>query len=121
MSNQREIIEKLLKEGQIHVVFDSRYPGVRLPDSIERRPDQTIALSLKFPEADIEISEYFIGAELLFGSRRFPTTIPFASIWAVKSFVSGDVYMFQAHVPPATRRVDDDVVGPADYSRLTKN
>src|SRR5689334_20943580 len=102
------------------VHLDARKDGVVVPRHFVGQQDLRLNLSYRFGGSHMEIGEESVEATLTFGGSPFRVMIPFASIYALTSHVTGAGLVFPESLPEdilaaLRKEIDLDATqGPAE-------
>jgi len=102
MEGTKELMEKMLGNGDTMLCIDSRHKDVHVPENHRGKADLRLILNLNF-RRPIEVTDDGVRAELLFGGAPFMCWIPYASVWGVYNPNKGEGYLWPAHLPREVR------------------
>jgi stringent starvation protein B len=101
LQEKQKKLESALNEGVVMVYLDVHKPGVRLPSHLETRDYVALNLSYRFSPADLAVNAWGVRATLSFEGRPSPVAIPWSAIFAIRSHVTREFWLFPEDVPKA--------------------
>ncbi len=107
--NKREVLERLLAEGDTMICVDSRHPGVQVPAAHRGDPNLRLILNLGFRHR-IQVLDEGVEAELLFRGEPYLCWIPFESLWAAYDPGTGAGVLWPEHVPLELRSLVEEAM-----------
>lgn len=99
LQEKQSKLEAMLEKGMAMIHLDARKPGVRLPAHLKTQAHLTLNLSYRFSPADLTLNIWGVRATLSFEGRPFATAIPWSAIFAMRSHVSMEFWLFPEDVP----------------------
>jgi len=94
-------LESMLQKGVAMVYVDASKPGVRLPSHLETQPYVALNLSYRFSPPDLALNTWGVRATLSFEGRPFPVAVPWTAIFAMRSQLTMEFWLFPEDVPEA--------------------
>ncbi|MCL2258920.1 MAG: ClpXP protease specificity-enhancing factor SspB [Proteobacteria bacterium] len=99
LQDKQSKLESMLEKGMVMVHLDARKPGVRLPAHLKNQIHLTLNLSHRFSPADLTVNVWGVRATLSFEGRPFPVAIPWSAIFAIRSHITMEFWLFPEDVP----------------------
>lgn len=96
--NKKDLVGSMLDQGLIHILVDTRTPGVDLPEHLMGRVDVKINLSWQFKTL-IELTDQGIFANLSFNGETRQVVIPWFAIYFVGSKQTQEGILFPEDAP----------------------
>ncbi|MHB8418156.1 MAG: ClpXP protease specificity-enhancing factor SspB [Myxococcales bacterium] len=106
---KRAILLRLLSEGMVLVHLDARCDGVKVPAKHAVDPQLRLNLSHRFASRDLCLGEDGVSCTLSFGGAPFHCRLPYDSLYAVTSHVTGESVVWREDMPdglPETRAAE---------------
>ncbi len=97
--SKRDALLAFLDKGMTMVHLDARRDGVVVPKHFNGQQDLRLNLSYRFAGSHMEIGDDLIEATLTFGGAPFRVAIPFSSVYALTSHVTGAGLVFPESLP----------------------
>jgi stringent starvation protein B len=97
--SKRDALLAFLDKGMTMVHLDARRDNVVVPKHFIGQQDLRLNLSYRFAGSHMEIGDELVEATLTFGGAPFRVTIPFASVYALTSHVTGAGLVFPESLP----------------------
>ena len=72
----------LLGEHHFYITFDTDFPGVMIPDTLQKRYPEEMTIVMQHQYWDLEVEEDRFSIVLSFDNVRHSLTVPFASLTA---------------------------------------
>lgn len=95
-----EIFTRLIEAGMVLVNLDTRAPGARVPPQHVGEPQLGLNFSHRFGLDDFSYDERGVRASLSFQGRPFFCDVPWGAVFMLRSYVTGEVVLFPASLPP---------------------
>lgn len=95
-----EIFTRLIDAGMVLVNLDARQPGVRVPPMYEGDAQLGLNFSHRFGLDDFAYDERGVRATLSFQGAGHFCDVPWGAVFMVRSYVTGEVVLFPASLPP---------------------
>lgn len=113
LPSKRQVLERLLGEGNAYVYLDPRSPEVLLPSWLLQQPQVMLHLGygLAVPIPDLELDEDGFSATLSFNRTPVFCRVPWTSVFAIAGD-DGRGHVFLESVPPEVRREIDRAAAP---------
>ena len=92
-------LERLLEFGTVMIFVDSRRHGVTVPPEHLSNPQLPLNLDYAFDIPDFKILEDRVEVSLSFNKKDFFCSLPFSSIYGVRSIPAGEFVVFFDDVP----------------------
>ena len=97
--SKRDALLAFLDKGMTMVHLDARRDGVLVPKHFIGQQDLRLNLSYRFAGSQMEVGDDGIEATLTFGGNPFRVRIPFGSVYALTSHVTGAGLVFPESLP----------------------
>jgi stringent starvation protein B len=97
--SKRDALLAFLDKGMTMVHLDARRDGVLVPKHFIGQQDLRLNLSYRFAGSQMEVGDEGIEATLTFGGNPFRVRIPFGSVYALTSHVTGAGLVFPESLP----------------------
>lgn len=96
---KRAILLRMLSEGMVLVHLDARRDGVQVPQKHATDSQLRLNLSHRFASRDLTLAEEEITCTLSFGGVPYSCRLPYASIYAAASHVTGEAVVWREDLP----------------------
>jgi stringent starvation protein B len=101
-AEKRATLLRLLAEGMVLVHLDARSDGVSVPEKFATDPELRLNLSYRFASRDLTLGPDALSCTLSFGGFPFLCVLPYPSIFAVNSHVTGEAVDWRKDAPAPT-------------------
>ena len=101
LQEKQSKLESMLQKGVVMIYLDARKPGVRLPAHLETQAYVALNLSYRFSPPDLAVNTWGVRATLSFEGRLFPVAVPWPAVFAIRSHVTMEFWLFPEDVPEA--------------------
>jgi len=98
LEKQRKL-EAMLECGVAMVYLDAQKPGVRLPMHLQAHPYVMLNFSYRFSPPDLNVNPWGVSATLSFEGKPFFVSIPWPAVFAMRSQVTMEFWLFPEDVP----------------------
>lgn len=98
-ADKKGVLLRFLERGMAMVHIDPRRELVVLPDHLLKDAHVCLNLSWRFPDANMTVDEFGVRARLHFGGTPYVTALPWPSIFAISSYVTGEGFAWQGDIP----------------------
>jgi stringent starvation protein B len=88
-----------LEHGMVMVHLDARRPGVSVPEALKGENHLRLNLSYKFDPPDLMVNDWGIRSTLSFSGKRFRVAIPWNALFALRSHVTSDSWLYPDDMP----------------------
>jgi len=107
--NKRAPMEVLVGKGIVQVAVDTTYDGVVVPPSFVGGHIM-LNFSYRYRPGDLTIDDFGIRATLSFSGQSFKVEVPWGSVAAMASLVTGEVVEFELEPhEPTFQRASGDI------------
>jgi len=102
--DQKQHLQRLLKQGTVMLLIDARYPEVKVPDQFKNNSQLPINFDYSYAIPDFRVGDDRVEATLeFFHSINFFCVFPYASIYAFRSQVADEMIVFVENIPKELR------------------
>ena len=120
LQEKQSKLESMLQKGVAMVYLDTHKPGVRLPQHLATQPYVALNFSYRFSPPDLAVNTWGVRATLSFEGRPFPVAVPWPAIFAIRSQLTMEFWLFPEDVPEAFLETKEaQEVSPAPSKRAT--
>lgn len=88
-----------LDKGMAMIMLDARRPGVRVPKAMEGDFDLRLNVSFRFDPPDLSVTDWGVRETLSFQGSRFLCAVPWSAVYAIRSHITQDTWLFPVDVP----------------------
>jgi stringent starvation protein B len=97
--SKREALLSFLDKGMTMIHLDARREGVIVPKHFVGQQDLRLNLSYRFAGSAMDVGDEKVEATLTFGGAPFRVVIPFSTVYALTSHVTGAGLVFPESLP----------------------
>jgi stringent starvation protein B len=97
---KRAAFESLIDKGMVLLTLDTRVPGAQVPPQHEGDLQLGLNFSHRFYIEDFHWNDVEVQATLSFQGQPLLTVVPWASVWMMRSHVTGEAFVFPESAPP---------------------
>jgi len=99
LKEKEDKLKSMLEKGMVMIHLDARKTGVRLPEHLKSQAHLTLNLSYHFSPADLTVNAWGVRATLSFERQPFAVAVPWSAIFALRSHVTMEFWLFPEDIP----------------------